>query len=114
MKIKKITVQLDDGTVDHEFDHDIEVGYDLGARVSDRDGGVTMSNKYKLKPCPFCGGEARILVVKKGFKSIIECTTHYCGFMRHSYNNGDTDENAALRLATAWNRRADNEPRKAD
>lgn len=63
----------------------------------------------ELKPCPFCGGEARILVVKKGYKSIIECTTYYCGFMRHSYNNGDTDENAALRLATAWNRRANDE-----
>lgn len=66
-------------------------------------------NETELKPCPFCGGEARILVVKKGYKSIIECTTHYCGFMRHSYNNGDTDEHAALRLTTAWNRRADNE-----
>lgn len=62
----------------------------------------------ELKPCPFCGGDAKIIVVKKGFKSIITCTTYYCGFMRHSFNNGDTDENAALRLTIAWNRRADN------
>lgn len=65
-----------------------------------------MNKQIELKPCPFCGGEAEITVVKKGFKSIIECKTHYCGFMRHSFNNGDTDENAAVRLATAWNRRA--------
>lgn len=62
----------------------------------------------ELKPCPFCGGEARIIVVEKGVHSIIECTTHYCGFMRHSFNNGDTDEHAALRLTTAWNSRAIN------
>lgn len=75
---------------------------------------MSEEKQIELKPCPFCGGEARILVVAKGYKSIVECATHYCGFMRHSYNNGDTDENAALRLATAWNRRVDNEQRKAD
>lgn len=63
-----------------------------------------------LKPCPFCGGDARIVVLKKGFKSIIVCTTPECGFMRHSYNNGDTDENAARRLTAAWNRRVSDEP----
>ena len=63
-----------------------------------------MENKI-LKPCPFCGGEARIVVLKKGFKSIIVCMTRECGFRRHSYNNGDTDENAARRLIAAWNRR---------
>ncbi len=63
----------------------------------------------KLKPCPFCGGKAEIFVVQKGEKSVITCTTLYCGFMRYSFNNGDTDENAALRLINAWNRRANNE-----
>ena len=63
-----------------------------------------------LKPCHFCGGDARIVVMKKGFKSIIVCMTPECGFMRHSYNNGDTDENAARRLTTAWNRRVSDEP----
>lgn len=65
--------------------------------------------ELKLLPCPFCGGDAEIIVVKKGVKSIIRCTTYYCGFERHSYNNGDTDENAALRLTVAWNRRVDND-----
>ena len=59
-----------------------------------------------LKKCPFCGGKASIFVVIKGEQSVITCTTPYCGFMRYSFNNGDTDENAALRLTTAWNRRA--------
>jgi Lar family restriction alleviation protein len=63
----------------------------------------------ELKPCPFCGGAAEIQVIEKGVKSIICCTTPQCGFMRHSFNNGDTDENTALRLTTAWNRRAENE-----
>lgn len=59
-----------------------------------------------LKPCPFCGGNARIIVLKKGFKSIIVCTTPGCGCGRHSYNNGATDETVAQRLTAAWNRRA--------
>ena len=63
----------------------------------------------ELLPCPFCGGEARIIVVEKGVHSIIQCTTCYCGFMRHSFNNGDTDEHAALRLTTAWNTRTPKE-----
>lgn len=62
-----------------------------------------------LKPCPFCGGDARIVVLEKGYKSIITCTTPECGFMWHSYNNGDTDETAAQRLRAAWNRRASDE-----
>lgn len=62
----------------------------------------------ELKKCPFCGGDARIMVLKKGYKSIIYCTTPQCGFMRHSYNNGETDENVARRLIAAWNRRTNN------
>lgn len=61
----------------------------------------------ELKPCPFCGGEAEIIVIEKGVKSIIRCKTHWCGFERHSYNNGDTDENAARRLASVWNTRTE-------
>ena len=67
-----------------------------------------MENKI-LKPCPFCGGEARIVVLKKGFKSIIVCMTPECGFRRHSYNNGATDETVAQRLIAAWNRRANDD-----
>ncbi len=62
----------------------------------------------KLKSCPFCGGEAKIVVIEKGVKSIVVCTTSYCGFRRNGFNNGETDERVALRLTTAWNRRAGN------
>jgi hypothetical protein len=68
----------------------------------------------ELKPCPFCGGEAKFRVVKEGEMSIIYCTTHYCGFSRHSYNNGETDQEVAERLTIAWNRRADNDGKRAD
>ena len=63
-----------------------------------------------LKPCPFCGGDAIIVVLKKGFKSIVVCTTPGCGCGRHSYNNGATDETVAQRLIAAWNRRVSDEP----
>lgn len=68
----------------------------------------------ELKPCPFCGGKAEIRVVKEGEMSIIYCATYYCGFSRHSYNNGETDQEVAVRLAIAWNRRADNDGQRAD
>lgn len=63
----------------------------------------------KLKPCPFCGCKAEIRVVKEGEMSIISCATHHCGVSIHSFNNGETDQEVAVRLANAWNRRADNE-----
>lgn len=60
---------------------------------------------YELKPCPFCGGTAKIVVIEPGVRSMIHCTNHTCHFERISWNNGDTDDHAALRLATAWNNR---------
>ena len=74
---------------------------------------IEVEDQNILKPCPFCGGEAKIEVIEKGVKSIIYCTSPECGFERRSFNNGDTDENAALRLATAWNRRSYENNKKA-
>ena len=67
----------------------------------------------ELKPCPFCGHPAEFQTRRNnpGERTIIRCTNMNC-YMRYpsaftSYHNGDSEEHAELRLATAWNRRAD-------
>ena len=75
------------------------------ALLGDREAQDECTRQGIVLPCPFCGAKAEIDVVKKGYKSIISCKTHWCGFLRHSYNNGDTDVNAARRLLSIWNTR---------
>ena len=75
------------------------------ALLGDREAQEECTRQGIVLPCPFCGAKAEIDVVKKGYKSIISCKTHWCGFLRHSYNNGDTDVNAARRLLSIWNTR---------
>ena len=75
------------------------------AQLGDREAQEECTRQGIVLPCPFCGAKAEIDVVKKGYKSIISCKTHWCGFLRHSYNNGDTDVNAARRLLSSWNTR---------
>lgn len=78
----------------------------------------------ELKPCPFCGGEAKFLVktykergVERGYSFGIYCTKCDLVLPRTNYSvefqlNADgeiemiTDER--LLAAEAWNRRADN------
>ena len=55
-----------------------------------------MENSEELKPCPFCGGEARIACGKK-YNRRVFCTE--CGALSDLYD----DEPAAR---AAWNRRA--------
>ena len=65
----------------------------------------------ELKPCPFCGSPVEIKIIQSGvgLRSAIRCKSLDCymgypgGFT--SWHNGDTQEHAELRLATAWNRR---------
>ena len=62
----------------------------------------------ELKPCPFCGGIPEF-DVNKGIRTTLRCTNRYCYLFYSpatSFNNGDTDEHAKLRLTTWWNRRA--------
>ena len=60
----------------------------------------------KLKPCPFCGGEARFIVSKDGLE--IFCKECKCGTNR--YFSGHYDfSNPVDEAIEAWNRRADNE-----
>lgn len=53
----------------------------------------------KLKPCPFCGGEAKI--VREEYLYIVRCTKCPCDMGRQWY----TRKKEAIK---AWNRRADN------
>ena len=51
----------------------------------------------KLKPCPFCGGEAKIM--KMGYPHWVYCLE--CGAKVHG---GTTSEKDSIK---AWNRRAE-------
>ena len=58
----------------------------------------------ELKPCPFCGGEARLLV-NDGVKVI--CSKCYVGTMSMKDVMWQ-ESNAVETVVAAWNRRADN------
>lgn len=51
----------------------------------------------KLKPCPFCGGEAKIM--KMGYPHWVYCCE--CGAKVHGRTNDEKDN------IKAWNRRAE-------
>ena len=51
----------------------------------------------KLKPCPFCGGEARVMDM--GYPHWVYCTK--CGAKVHGRTNDEKDS------IEAWNRRAE-------
>lgn len=77
----------------------------------------------KLKPCPFCGGEARLILVSHGYserptaikdKWRVVCTnclarTEVFGTDVHFRDDGELmiAQNGAINAAEAWNRRAD-------
>lgn len=64
-------------------------------------------NEIELKPCPFCGGPAEMRTIP-GVRSVLRCANSQCYLYFnpwYSFNCGDTDEHARLRLSTWWNMR---------
>ncbi len=64
----------------------------------------------ELKPCPFCGGEAKLAISNQCMAKA------YCVVCKDSHCRGSgrklvRDIETAI---NAWNRRADNEQREAD
>lgn len=59
---------------------------------------------FELKPCPFCGGKARLLV---GDGVRVICSKCYVGTMILT-DNMECESNAVETVIEKWNRRADN------
>ena len=61
--------------------------------------------KIELKPCPFCGGEARLEYVLTGYrKYYVYCSNFDCG-VRTKFVEVSGDYAAKEKAATIWNRR---------
>lgn len=71
----------------------------------------------RLKPCPFCGGEAIIKATVKSYGFTIWCACEKCnarteGFCPDTNRENDTMENieeCKKRAIKEWNRRANDE-----
>lgn len=65
------------------------------------------NEEIKLKPCPFCGGDARLWVWSEGGGVCVRCTKCYC--QTSTYSDDDLLnrlDSAVKRVIVAWNRRA--------
>ena len=66
-----------------------------------------MMSEIKLKPCPFCGGEAVLKRDRIGLYCV-KCTN--CGCMTtFQFDFGEGEEVSKKKAADVWNRRPDNE-----
>lgn len=67
----------------------------------------------KLKPCPFCGGEATVTIAPYAGVAFVECKQ--CSAMMGRYHKGGSTNHHGFwthfkskeEAAEAWNRRAD-------
>lgn len=59
----------------------------------------------ELKPCPFCGGEAKVI---EGYDSMVGVNVYYieCCNCRATFYNGNSNKNKEIEK---WNRRVENE-----
>ena len=68
-----------------------------------------MGIDIELKPCPFCGGEARKATLKNtpvSYKTYIYCQVCNTEVTEAVTDKHDTVEDAVNRMAKQWNRRA--------
>ena len=71
-------------------------------------GGENLS-EIKLKPCPFCGGEAVLKRDRIGLYCV-KCTNCKC-MTTFQFDFGEGEEASKKKAAKIWNRRAENESR---
>ena len=66
-----------------------------------------MDIKFELKKCPFCGGEAQMIVAQADIKLYgIECKKCHI-LMGHTVNNSTEFFRKPIYAADAWNQRAE-------
>ena len=76
-------------------------------KIVQKKGRVNRMSKIKLKPCPFCGGEA---VLKRDRIGLYCAQCPDCGCMTtFQFDLGEGEEVSKRKAADIWNRRADNE-----
>lgn len=70
----------------------------------------------ELKPCPFCGGEAKIKAANKNYGFTIWCqcecgarTVGYCPYTDNEDSSLESIESCKNSAVEVWNRRANNE-----
>ena len=65
-------------------------------------------SEIKLKPCPFCGGEAKVFAYSDG-GICVKCMNCYCQtFATSDWNIANAKEKSAYeKIVEAWNRRAE-------
>lgn len=69
--------------------------------------GENMDIKFELKKCPFCGGEAQMIIAKADTKLYgVECKRCHV-LMGHTVNNSTEFFTMPLYAADAWNQRAE-------
>lgn len=61
----------------------------------------------KLKPCPFCGGEAAVYSINL-FRAEIQVICKKCRNRTLAYKGGDYDDTKYL-VTQAWNRRVNDD-----
>lgn len=70
----------------------------------------------ELKPCPFCGGKAKIKAIAKSYGFTIWCacgcgaqTEEFCPNMNKEDDTMENIETCKKRATEAWNRRVNDE-----